>query len=74
MDDSPTDRSTDTVTSGVSSAVSTGDWDTVLSSIQKISGDLQEVWSHIGPRPHSAYLPSKSMNHYKKMYNTMYYY
>lgn len=41
----------DTPTSGISSAVSTGEWDTVLNSIQKISGDLQEVWSHLGPRP-----------------------
>lgn len=60
MDDLPTDRSSDTVTSGISSAVSNGEWDTVLSSIHKISGDLQEVWSHLGPRPHSAYLPSSN--------------
>ena len=53
MEDLSTDQSSgDTPTSGISSAISTaGEWDTVLSSIQKISGDLQEVWSHIGPRP-----------------------
>lgn len=51
MEDLSTDSSGDTPTSGISSAISTGEWDTVLSSIQKISGDLQEVWSHIGPRP-----------------------
>ena len=52
MEDLSTDHSMgDIATSGISSAISTGEWDTVLSSIQKISGDLQEVWSHIGPRP-----------------------
>lgn len=52
MEDVSSDNSSaDTLTSGVSSAVSTGEWDTVLTSIQKISGDLQEVWSHLGPRP-----------------------
>ncbi|KAI9561613.1 hypothetical protein GHT06_012573 [Daphnia sinensis] len=52
MEDVSTDHSLgDIHTSGISSAIPTGEWDTVLSSIQKISGDLQEVWSHIGPRP-----------------------
>lgn len=52
MEDLSTDHSLgDIHTSGISSAIPTGEWDTVLSSIQKISGDLQEVWSHIGPRP-----------------------
>ena len=51
----------DAPTSGISSAFSTGEWDTVLNSINKISGDLREVWSHIGQRPRSlSCLPSKS--------------
>ena len=59
MDDQ-SDQS-DALTSGVGSAYSTGEWDTVLNSINKISGDLRQVWSHIGERPRSSScLPSKS--------------
>ena len=59
MDDQ-SDQS-DALTSGVGSAYSTGEWDTVLNSINKISGDLRQVWSHIGERPRSlSCLPSKS--------------
>ena len=60
MDDvSPTDLSSvETLTSsGVTSStspVSNYEWENVLHSIQKISGDLRQVWSHIGGTPNQS--------------------
>lgn len=73
MEDISSDRSTDTLTSGVSSAFSAaGEWDTVLNSIHKISDDIQEVWSHIGrrQRPLSC-LPSQRKSGAKKIFKTL---